>query len=197
MSPLFVVLELHALEFFGLFDVTSRRLDETRWAVARVTFITYISLSVLTVVGGFVTAPLMSWYFFGDWRFWRHFRAGAAMFPHSIRLLGLIARDSRGFMFSVPLTSPPHSVPDPGITRLHPGWEQGGGCGDCTNCCRPGGLVCPLLDEEQGLCMGYNSFYWRYFNCGRFPSVNPEIDYYDCRKWVVIPVAQIREERGG
>jgi hypothetical protein len=173
--------------------LTPSRLDKTRWALARIAFTSYISLSVVTVVGGFVTAPLMTWYFFGDWRFWRHFRAGAAMFPHSIRLLGLIRKDSRGFMFSVPLTSPPHSSPDTDITKPHPEWQEGPSCGDCTNCCRPGGLVCPLLDEEKGLCRGYNSFYWRYFNCGRFPSMKPEIDYYDCRKWVVIPLEELQK----
>ena len=168
--------------------LSATRLDKTRRAFARLLFIGYIGFSVVTLVGGFVTAPLMSWYFFGDWRFWRHWRRGAAMLPHSLRLLGLIMRDNRGFMFSVPLTSAPSSIPDPGITRLNPQWERGSSCGDCSNCCRPGGLVCPLLDESTGLCAGYNSFYWRYFNCGRFPTYRPEIDYYDCNKWLVIPV---------
>ncbi len=33
--------------------------------------------------------------------------------------------------------------------------------------------------------MGCESFFWRYFNCGRFPSQQSEIDYYGCPKWVV------------
>jgi len=159
---------------------------KARRVLARLLFIAYIGFSVVTLVGGFLTAPLMSWYFFNDWRFWRHWRRGVAMLPHSIRLLGLIVRDSRGFMFSVPLSSPPSEVPDPAVTILNPEWKSGNSCGDCSNCCRPGGLVCPLLDESTGLCTGYNSFYWRYFNCGRFPSVRPEIDYYACNKWVVL-----------
>jgi hypothetical protein len=172
----------------------STKLNKARWALARLTFIGYISFSVVTLVGGFLTAPLMTWYFFGDWRFWRHISAGAAMFPHSLRLLKLMMKDSRGFMFSVPLTSPPHSSPDLAITSLQPDWPHGQSCGSCTNCCRPGGLACPLLDESSGLCRGHDSFYWRYFNCGRFPSIAPEIDYYDCRKWVVIPT-DLREDR--
>ena len=156
------------------------------WALARLSFITYVGISVITLVGGFLTAPLMSWYFFNDWRFWRYWQRGVAMLPHALRLIGLIIRDNRGFMFSVPLTSPPSRSPDPSVTMLNPEWKQGNSCGDCSNCCRPGGLVCPLLDESSGLCTGYNSFYWRYFNCGRFPSVMPEINYYDCNKWVVI-----------
>jgi len=160
-------------------------IDKARWASARIAFIAYIGLSVTSVVGGFVTAPLMTWYFFGDWRFWRHWSAGLGLMPHAWRLLGLMLRDNRGFMFSVPLTSPPRSAPDPRAAILHPEWYHGGSCGQCTNCCKHGDTACPLLDEPRGLCRGYDSFYWRYFNCGRFPSVNQEIDYYDCRKWIL------------
>ena len=159
-----------------------------RWALARITFIAYISFSVASLVGGFLTAPLMTWYLFGDWRFWRHWQAALGLLPHGWRILGLMLRDQRGFMLSVPLTSPPRSIPDPDITILQPSWEHGSSCGDCTNCCRPGGHACPLLDEALGLCRGHDSFYWRYFNCGRFPSVAPETDYYGCHKWSVTPV---------
>jgi hypothetical protein len=93
--------------------------------------------------------------------------------------------DSRAFMFSVPLASPPRSAPDRSIAVFHPGWPHGDSCGDCSNCCKAGGYACPLLDEEQQACRGYNSFYWRYFNCGRYPSLEEEIDYYGCRKWLL------------
>ena len=93
--------------------------DRTRWALARVTFLSYIAFSMVTLVGGFVTAPLMTWYFFGDWRFWRHWSAGKGLMPHGWRLLRLMMKDSRGFMFAVPLTSPPRSVPHPdGASQL-------------------------------------------------------------------------------
>ena len=45
--------------------------ERMRWATARLLFIVYITASGLPLVGGFLTAPLMTWYFFGDWRFWR------------------------------------------------------------------------------------------------------------------------------
>ncbi|MEJ2692947.1 MAG: hypothetical protein P8166_07780 [Candidatus Thiodiazotropha sp.] len=90
-------------------------------------------------------------------------------------------------MFSVPLTSPPRTIPDLAATTLQPLWPHGASCGDCSDCCRPGGSACPLLDEAKGLCRGYDSFYWRYFNCGRFPSDSSEIEYYGCRKWVMGP----------
>ena len=139
----------------------------------------------------------MTWCFFGDWRFWRHWSAGLGLWPHAIRILRLIASDSQSFMFSVPLTSPPRTIPDPAATTLQPLWPHGASCGDCSNCCRPGGSACPLLDEANGLCRGYDSFYWRYFNCGRFPSGSGEIDYYGCPKWVVEPALAFADQPGG
>jgi hypothetical protein len=163
----------------------TQQLKKIRWAAARLVFIGYIGFSVLSLIGGFLTAPLMTWYFFGDWRFWRYWSAGLGLLPHALRLIRLMLSDNRSFMFSVPLTSPPRSSPDTQATVLHRFWPHGSSCGDCSNCCRPGGHACPLLDEERELCRGYDSFYWRYFNCGRFPSAASEIDYYDCRKWVL------------
>jgi hypothetical protein len=165
----------------------TQRIRQLQWALARIVFILYIGFSVVSLVGGFLTAPLMTWYFFGDWRFWRHWSAGLGLWRHAMRLLRLMMSDRRGFMFSVPLTSPPRTRPDPDATTLHRLWPHGASCGDCSNCCRPGGYACPLLDEVNERCRGYDSFYWRYFNCGRFPSVEAEIDYYGCGKWVLNP----------
>ena len=164
-----------------------RQLDAVRWALARLIFITYILFSVLSLVGGFLTAPLMTWYFFGDWRFWRHWRPGVRLWPHAVRLTTMMLGHSRAFMFSVPLTSAPRSVPDPARTVARADWPHGGSCGSCANCCRPGGHACPLLDSERQRCRGYDSFYWRYFNCGRYPSLEEEIRYYDCHKWDLAP----------
>ena len=162
-------------------------LRKSRWALARLAFLGYLSGSLLTLVGGFLTAPLMSWCFFGDWRFWRHWPIGAKMLPHGWHLLKLMRQDNRRFMLSVPLTSPPRSRPNSSTAQLDRAWLPGSSCGSCSNCCHFGGHACPLLDPQSGRCLGYDSFYWRYFNCGRFPSVVEEIDYYGCRKWVLIP----------
>jgi hypothetical protein len=161
-----------------------------RWALARLAFIIYIVFSVLSVVGGFLTAPLMTWYFFGDWRFWRHWRAGVRLLPHGVRLAAMMLGHGRTFMFSVPLTSPPRSAPDLSNTFPRADWPHGSSCGSCSNCCKVGGYACPLLDSEQQRCRGYDSFYWRYFNCGRYPSLEEEIRYYGCDKWALTPTGQ-------
>lgn len=166
------------------------KLNAVRWALARVLFIVYIVFSVVTLFGGFLTAPLMTWYFFDDWRFWRHWRAGFGLLPHALRLTVMMLGHNRAFMFSVPLTSPPRSVPAPSVALVHVDWPHGDSCGSCSNCCKPGGVVCPLLDTERQRCRGYNSFYWRYFNCGRYPSFAEEIGYYGCRKWVLTTSGQ-------
>lgn len=165
------------------------KFNSIRWALARLIFIIYIFTSVITLIGGFLTAPLMTWYFFGDWRFWRHWRAGLGLLPHGLRMSAMMLVHSRAFMFSVPLTSPPRSAPDLSIALVRSDWKHGESCGECSNCCKAGHNVCPLLDEQQG-CRGYDSFYWRYFNCGRYPSFEDEIDYYDCRKWSIMAPGQ-------
>ncbi|MCU7936139.1 MAG: hypothetical protein KZQ99_14890 [Candidatus Thiodiazotropha sp. (ex Dulcina madagascariensis)] len=166
-------------------DTQPSALQRLRWAFARILFISYLSLSVATLVGGYLTAPLMSWCFFADWRFWRYLGPGLKLLPHGLRIMYLMFRQERGFMFSVPLSSPPHQAPDPTIAVRRNDWSHGVSCGGCTNCCRPLGIACPLLASEDGHCLGYNSFYWRYFNCGRFPSISEELEFYDCRKWTL------------
>jgi hypothetical protein len=168
----------------------SEKLQTYRWVLARLVFMTYIVFSTLTIIGGYLTAPLMTWYFFGDWRFWRYWRAGNGLLPHGLRMTAVMFSHKRTFLFSVPLASPPRSAPDPLSTLCRPDWQHGNSCGECTNCCKADGNVCPLLDQEQQACRGYNSFYWRYFNCGRYPSYQEEIHYYDCRKWVLTSLGQ-------
>ena len=166
--------------------------NEMKWAAARLLFYTYIGFSMLTVVGGYLTAPVMTWYFFGDWRFWRHINPAWKLFFHGWKMLGLILKgDNGGFMLSVPLAGPPVNVPLKEVVHLHPSWKHGASCGQCTNCCSM--IGCPVLSKETGLCLGYKSFFWSYFNCGRFPSTQPEIDYYECPKWLMNPALEEAE----
>ncbi len=160
-----------------------------RWAAARVAFHAYVIFAMLSVVGGFLTAPLMTWYFYGDWRAWRHMASAWRLYLHGWKMAWLVLRRDEGsFMFSVPLASPPHSAPQPHVVRLTASWEYGSSCGPCSRCCEK--IDCPVLDRQTGKCQGYDSFFWRYFNCGRFPTVQPEIDYYGCPKWELRPALQ-------
>lgn len=153
------------------------------WASARLVFILYVVFCLVTVVGGLLLAPLTTWYFFGDWRFWRHWRPALGLYRQGWRIIRMMVRGDSGFMLDVPLTAPPHSAPVPSVTRINPAWEHGTSCGNCSRCCEL--IQCPILDKTTGFCQGYNAFYWRYFNCGRFPSSQREIDYYGCPKWLM------------
>lgn len=159
------------------------RWQRVGWASARVGFHAYVVFAMVSVVGGFLTAPLMTQLFFGDWRFWRYLRPGARLLPHAWRLFGLMLRGEGRFMMSVPLASAPRSSPRRHVAALSPHWPHGASCGSCQRCCQVKSLRCPLLDEVSGRCTGYDAFYWRYFNCGRYPSVQADIDYYGCPKW--------------
>ena len=80
-------------------------LQETRWAAARLIFLAYIGFSMATLgIGGFLTGPIMTWYFYGDWRVWRVWRSAWRLFPHAYKMLGLVLRGyNGGFMLGVPL----------------------------------------------------------------------------------------------
>lgn len=156
--------------------------DRAKWAAQRLMFHFYLGFCIITVVGGFLTAPLMIWLFFGDWRFWRHWGSALGLFPHGFKMAWqvMVGRNG-GFMLDVPLTAPPSSSVNLKLVKLTPNWDFGSSCGPCTRCCTM--LGCPVLDYETRLCQGYDSFFWRYFNCGRYPSNQREIEYYLCNKW--------------
>ncbi|HEX7926988.1 MAG TPA: hypothetical protein VF678_05300 [bacterium] len=161
-------------------------LEQAKWAGARLVFYTYLIASLFSVVGGFITAPLMSWYFFGTWKFWKFLDIAWKMFLHGwMMALRILGGDYGGFMFDVPMVSRPHSSPVLSVVQLNPTWEHGTSCGPCARCCEK--IKCPILDKQTGRCRGYDSFFWRYFNCGRFPSAQREIDYYGCPKWEMKP----------
>lgn len=164
-----------------------------KWAGARIFFIACVGLGLATVVAGPLMAPLFTWWMFGDWRFWRHLPRALRLYGHGYRILGLMLRGDGSFMLGVPWSSPPLSAPPPGAVELRADWADGASCGSCNRCCRHGRqIACPILDLPSGRCLGYDSFFWRYFNCGRFPSQQREIEYYDCPKWLMRPTLRSR-----
>ncbi len=133
----------------------------------------------------YVMAPLTTYLFFRDFRFWkytRYFVPGMKTFYYQ---LALIVTDKKyRSMFSVPLTAPPMKQPDKTKMELSAVWDSAEDeCRNCSRCCIK--LRCGLFDYDKGICLGYDSFYWRYFNCGRYPETRQQIDYYECPKWVM------------
>jgi hypothetical protein len=156
-------------------------MKKLRWAGARLCFIGFLPLGVTSGVGLYLLAPLFSYYFFGTLRFWKYARLGPRLILYAYTMaFGYLKGE---FTPSVPLTTPPMTKPDLSLVQINPAWENGESCADCGKCCKK--IRCPLQEKAYNQCMGYNSFYWRYFNCGRYPASQGDIDRYECPKWVM------------
>ncbi len=87
-------------------------------------------------------------------------------------------------LWSVEWRSPP-------VRRAHVkernDYHPKGSCGTCTNCCKTSWLppveqvACPFLNDSR--CTIYGGLYWDYFNCGRYPTTDPEIRVYGCPRF--------------
>ena len=158
--------------------------QKAKWATARIVFMSAAFASAATGnVLGYLLGPLYSWYFFNDVNFLKYRRYFSPMTVCAYRLLAEWIRNPgyRG-MFAIPLTSQPMAGPDLSRVRVRTAWpENDGGCNGCIQCCVQ--RSCPLLDTERNLCRSYGSFFWRYFNCGRYPENIRQIRYYECPKW--------------
>lgn len=156
------------------------------WLTQRSIFLLLYFLMLLT--GGlfaFLLAPLTSYLMFNDWRFWKHIRFYCPLTLFCYRQLGLlITQPAYRKCCTLPMTEPPRTSPSKELVELAATWDTPEiECGECSQCCTK--LGCPLIDTETGCCRSYNSFYWRYFNCGRYPATQAQIDYYGCPKWIV------------
>jgi hypothetical protein len=156
---------------------------KAKWAGARMLFIGCTAFGVTTGVGLYLLAPLFSYWFFGSLRFWKYAGMGPRMIGYAYRMAYCFLKGE--FAPALPLTAPPMSKPDLKIVQINPAWQNGDSCADCGKCCIR--IGCPLREKENGHCMGYDAFYWRYFNCGRYPTNQKEIDWYECPKWIMKP----------
>lgn len=93
-----------------------------------------------------------------------------------------ISNKSYRDMYPSKITDPPKLHTDRSLVRVQPSWP--GAEDNCDACERPccAQLNCPLLGEN-GRCMGYDSLFFNYFFCGRYPENQLQIDYYECPKW--------------
>ncbi len=165
----------------------AERLQALKWALIRLAMQAHVIFCLLTVLGGALTYPLVTYLMFRDWRFWRYIKYAVPLYFFLVRCAWLLLTQGGhyGFLFSVPLTAPPVTLPDRRVVRLQESWRHGSSCGDCIRCCAK--IDCPVVDPEKHICTGFDSPYWRYFNCGRFPITQRQLDYYACPKWELRP----------
>ena len=161
-------------------------LQRTKWATYRILFIILGFMCAAT--GGvlaFVLGPLMSYLFFRDLKFWKYKKY---LLLGSLEYWNILYKMAfnKGYnnMFQLALTSPPMSGPDLKKVKLSKDWNAGAfDCNQCVKCCEA--IKCPLLDRTTNLCTSYQSFFWRYFPCGRYPMTKAQIDFYGCPKWTM------------
>jgi hypothetical protein len=179
--------QVHAEETLKLngqiFSALICQIKKLGWAGARLCFVGFIAFGVITGVGLYLLAPLFSYYFFGTLRFWKYAHWGPRLIVYAYTMAFSYLKGE--FTPSVRLTAPPITKPDLSLVQINPAWENGESCADCGKCCNK--IRCPLQENAHKQCLAYDSFYWRYFNCGRYPASQGDIDRYECPKWVMRP----------
>ncbi len=155
-----------------------------KWFFARAAFA--IFAMTFFVSGGLLAyafGPIYSWYLFGDLRFWKFWRTVFPVWRTTWQQLGeWLSTPNYRQMLAIPVVSPPRIAPDPGLVRIRSVWiSSKDSCSGCVKCCSH--RSCALLDAENNQCRSYGSFFWRYFNCGRYPETQKQIQYYNCGKW--------------
>lgn len=168
-------------------------MSRLRWLSLRILILFLCALSMLTFsLSAYLLAPLYSWLLYSDLRFWRHSRTFPRLTWQAWRLASKLAREPnyRGmtaFMSAKDWFGPPMTGPDHSIVAMRQDWPHGGRtCADCGRCCTE--IGCPSFDRKTKLCASYDSPFWRYFPCGRYPETQAQIDYYACPKWALLEV---------
>ena len=136
-----------------------------------------LSLFILAPLYKAALAPRVSYRDINPFRVW------SCMFRIAWRTL--TSKNYRS-IFPIKLTDPPKLHTDLKLVRVKDSWQGAkDNCDLCqASCCMA--LRCPLLGEN-GRCLGYDSWFFNYFYCGRYPENQGQIDYYKCPKWEVRP----------
>lgn len=157
------------------------------WSAARLTFYFFILISILSAgLIVFPLGPIYSWYTYRDLRFWkyRHLVFPAVYISYKVMIDWIKNPEYRSY-FMVPLSSPPMKIPNMEKTKIRRDWQgKDDTCTGCIKCCVQ--RKCPLIDPVKKTCIAYDSFFWRYFTCGRYPGNSFQIKYYGCTKWEII-----------
>jgi hypothetical protein len=155
------------------------------WALFRVMSYSIVVINLLSC-GTFlyIIAPYTSYFFFNDLRFWKYLKFYHRYFFYSATFIYRVVFHKKDLIKTVlPLTSPPMDRPDPALFRLAKDWPfPEDSCGDCNRCCTYVATCC-FLDESRKRCLSYGSLFWKFFNCGRFPSSKAMLMYCHCAKF--------------
>ena len=158
-----------------------------KWATFRLIFAFFAIIAILSWgLTGYLLGPLYSWYFFNDFNFPKYYKYLHPIIYAYLRFVSRCIHNSEyRKMFSVSFFAPPRMSPVMDNLRIHKTWTGPiENCDGCINCCIK--IKCPLLDTKNRNCLSYGSFYWRHFNCGRYPVNKCQIEYYECPKWEFI-----------
>ncbi len=153
------------------------------WINVRIWF--YVLVLLLLLTGGLSIIPLYplyAWLFLNELRISRNKKFIFPIIRTAYELVyDLLLNRAYKSSFPVQFVAPPRMAPDADKVSIRADWPiAGGGCNGCSKCCSK--RKCPFLNENHQ-CAAYGSLYWRYFNCGRYPENQQQIDYFECPKW--------------
>lgn len=155
-----------------------------KYAIYRFIFVFFMLLVLATFgLSMILLSPVYTWYYHRELKFLKYARfwypSYLMLVTHLWRLLQ--NRDYRRH-FKIGWSDPPKSSSDLSRLRINDAWKGDlHTCSGCISCCEQ--LNCVFLDREKKQCRSYHSFFWNYFNCGRYPESQFQIDHYKCPKW--------------
>jgi hypothetical protein len=90
-------------------------------------------------------------------------------------------------MYPSKITDAPKFYNDRRFVRIKESWNGADeNCDLCPDsCCKQ--LKCPMLDKSGLRCLSYDSIYFGYLFCGRYPENQSQINLYQCPKWEIRP----------
>ena len=158
------------------------------WALFRIFSYAIVVINILTFgVFLYLIAPYTSYFFFNDLRFWKYLHFYHRYYVYSLKYIHELIWHKQSLIRDVlPLTSPPMDRPDPNRFHVSKNWRgPADSCGDCNRCCT---FVTPccFLDKTDKKCLCYGSLFWKFFNCGRFPSSREILLYCGCPKFETV-----------
>ena len=166
-------------------------MQKAGWLLVRLGTASLIVLAMLSLsLSAYAFAPLYTRVFYNDWHFWRYWKRFLPLTLHLWKVASKLAFEPRyrkmtSFMRWKDWVAPPRSGPCRDTVQVSANWPHPEeSCGECSQCCER--IDCPAHEPDNGLCSMYDSVFWHYFPCGRYPGSQQQIDYYECPKWELI-----------